>query len=196
MANPRQSSAHSTQPLCSYHLVPSHAVIQSFFSLFFSTSAHPLFQFPPTPKTTTTRFRYCLLPPSALTQVLRGVLPTGLSDSAYCAPSYVSLKSTLCLWAHKAHCRCEPDHRPLPCQRGHQTTNHRFKPIFSPLIHLQKLLVVARDQMKRSAMMPIARVQLGRLKIIFVSSTRVLSRQKCSVTIRFLLIALNTHTVS
>lgn len=66
----------------------------------------------------------------------------------------------------------------------------------SLLLHLQKLLPVARDQMQLPTILLIEQLQLSWLKISLFSSSCAFNRLSCSVTVHFLLRPADIHTTT
>lgn len=79
---------------------------------------------------------------------------------------------------------------------GHQNTVHQVGPYFGQLLPLRRLLLVPRGEMQLFTKILNAQLQLGTLKNALVSISRVLGRQRCSVTNHFLLRASTTHAVT
>lgn len=102
----------------------------------------------------------------------------------------------LCSVCQQTQSKNEASRTTVPCHASvrHNNFIYRILIVFGQLLHFRRLLPAARGSMQLHTLTLITRLQRSTIKSTLVLCSCVLNSQPCSVSTRFLLKPMDTHT--
>lgn len=154
-------SGHRASPSCSHYLFPLCILNRDPLPQFSRTSVFSPTHFLLRQRMLATSFPHCHLLSVVTTKVLLFFCPGASVHSTHRAPAHLAPKFVIRLPIHKVNRQREWDYFFSPCSM--ETTKYPLNvlPVIKPLLQLQNLGPVPRDELKLCAMILAASLQLS-----------------------------------